>query len=141
MAHGSGVQYGLSGAQLFSGRWISGQARDPQNTLVLRIEFKSVTRHFCELRSALKRYYNELDAQNRERINRWCEEHFHHNAITILGPRNADYFFLLFPTFSYFFLPFPTFSLEITKIQKNTLVRGGGVDYLVNNTLGRLTGE
>ena len=91
MAHGSGVQYKSSGAQLFSGRWIFGQAQDPQNTLVLRIEFKSVTRHFCELRSALQRYYNELDAQNRERINRWGQEHFHYNAITILDARNADY--------------------------------------------------
>ena len=121
MAHGSGVQYKSSGAQLFSGRWIFGQAQDPQNTLVLRIEFKSVTRHFCELRGAVKHYHNELDAQNRERINRWCEEHFHHNAITILDPRNADYFSLLFTTFHYFLLLFTFFSLEITKIppQKN----------------------
>ena len=91
MAHGSGVQYKLSGAQLFSGHWLSGQAQDPQKTLVLRIEFKSVTQHFCELRSAVKHYYNELDAQNRERINRWGQEHFHYNAITILDARNADY--------------------------------------------------
>ena len=36
-----------------------------------------------------------------------------------------SYFFLLFPFFSYFFILFHTFSLEITKINKKTLVRGG----------------
>ena len=53
-----------------------------------------------------------------------------HNVSRFAGfAREMCHFFLLFPTFSilfpYFFILVHTFSLEITKINKKTLVRGG----------------
>ena len=62
----------------------------------------------------------------------------HGHGVVRIGSPLAD----LHHTFSNFFLLFHQKSLEITKIQKKTLVRGGeGNGGLVNNTLGRLPSE